>query len=332
MRTPIPKQVLFDYWAGNSTQLQRKLIEEWLSDPANHEAYYRWLDEWEAGQPQFLPDADAALDRVLATLDQPAPTAPAEPAAPTPVLPLRNRYPLWAVAATITLVLGLLGWAFRRPLLYSTYETAYGETRSWTLADGSRVTLNANSALQVPRFGWLTSQREVWLRGEGEFDVVHTRDHRPFRVRTAQQLTVEVLGTEFVVLARPRAQKVVLNRGQVRVAYQARQPLLMKPGDIVEVKPGGRLEKQFTPQPQRYSAWKDHRFYFDQTSLQEIAGLVQEQFGVTVTVDSALAGRRIAGTFQARQADDLLQALAALLNAELQPGPDNARHLAVRSL
>ncbi|RYZ15663.1 MAG: iron dicitrate transport regulator FecR, partial [Sphingobacteriales bacterium] len=34
------KRILFDFFDGKATAIQRKYLEEWLTDDANHDAYY----------------------------------------------------------------------------------------------------------------------------------------------------------------------------------------------------------------------------------------------------------------------------------------------------
>ena len=73
-----------------------------------------------------------------------------------------------------------------------------------------------------------------------------------------------------------------------------------------------------------HNAWKSHRFVFDNTSLQEIAYLIEENFGVEVKINSQqLANRTIAGTFSAEKADDLLLILEELLELQSEKNEDN---------
>ncbi|MBC7892541.1 MAG: DUF4974 domain-containing protein [Sphingobacteriaceae bacterium] len=138
-------------------------------------------------------------------------------------------------------------------------------------------------------------------------------------MKTPRLLDVVVLGTEFTVLARERATRVVLNRGKVQVHFKpgthsARQ-VMMRPGDILTLETNGRLALLQTEQPQRFSAWKDHRFVFDQTPLSEVAHLLVDNFGVRVQIqDSTLARLSITGSFTARTADELLDSVTEALD------------------
>ncbi|WP_379851045.1 FecR family protein [Larkinella bovis] len=305
---------MFDFFEGRATAFQRKSLEAWLADDANQETYYQYLDEWESGRPQFAVNVDQALEtyqRVLTdkkTPERPARTAPV-------ILPGFSVHWLrWSVAASVLLVSVAMAYVLRSQLLYTTYRTAFGQTKAYHLSDGTEVTLNANSVLRVPRFGFGSDTREVFLEGEGEFKVTHTVTDQRFIVRTADRFQVEVLGTEFVVYARKRGKRVFLSKGKVKLDLPQGQQLYMRPGNVVTIANSGQYRLTHTAQARPYVAWKDHWFYFDNTSLAEVATQIQEQFGVKVVVpDTKLAQRRIAGNYRAEQADDLLQILSELL-------------------
>ncbi|PAA32364.1 FecR family protein [Pseudomonas fragi] len=79
--------------------------------------------------------------------------------------------------------------------LTADYQTATGERKTVELADGSLLTLNARSAVDID---FNSDQRRVHLR-EGELQVDVAADaQRPFVVSTAQG-QVQALGTRFMV-------------------------------------------------------------------------------------------------------------------------------------
>ena len=76
-----------------------------------------------------------------------------------------------------------------------TYTTETGEIKTVALADGSRITLNSNSQVEVL---FTDSTRALSLAsGEALFDVAHEAD-RPFYVRAAGTI-VKAVGTAFNV-------------------------------------------------------------------------------------------------------------------------------------
>lgn len=97
------------------------------------------------------------------------------------------------------------------------YQTALAESREVLLDDGSKVVLDANSAIEV---SYNQSQRHVLLaRGSAFFAVSH-EPSRPFIVASGA-VEVEVTGTEFDVQRKQNTVYVAVEQGSVNVS----QPL-----------------------------------------------------------------------------------------------------------
>ena len=317
----VTKALLLDYHAGRVTALQRKLIEDWLQDAQNRSTYYETLIEWESTHPQYVADVTTGLDRFRRRLAGAPPTLSVTDQ-DVPVRPLfRQLRARWVAAAGVSLLL-LGGWLFRQHILYKTYATQNGQVQTLTLPDDSRVVLNANSTLRLARFGWLSgnAQRDVFLTGEAEFNVTHQQDQRRFVVHTERQLDVEVLGTEFVVLARQRATRVVLIRGKVKLHYQpvgqAEKTLTMTPGQKVTLQEGKQaLGLTHSSRPNDFSAWKNRQYVFNDTPLTEIGQMIQDDFGLKVEIqEPSLAQRQVSGTYNVTHVGELLSALEELLS------------------
>lgn len=317
MESEVNKHLIFSYFSRTTSPLQRELIAQWLREEKNEEQYYEWLEEWETIHPQYRTQTDAAHRQYTAFLASNPHTHEAQEA---PEFSPENRWNRrqWLVAASLLFLLSTGVLVFRNHLLYQTYETAYGETRSLHLSDGSRVTLNANSSLQVPRWGFGDRTREVLLTGEANFSVAHTPTHQHFVVKTSKNFEVVVLGTEFTVFARKRGARVTLNKGQVRLNYRAgaaQKQVTMKPGERVTLDPQNHLALQKVADSQRLPAWNEKRFVFEETPLEEVAYLLEENYGLQVSIrDSALANRRLMGSFRADNVDQLLQSISELLD------------------
>ncbi len=325
MEQTINKPILFQYLANRATPLERQAVEEWLKKADDTELFHQWLLEWEMQSPQYLPDSEAAYCALLERIDFQQTGTP-ETGKVSPKR-LRLAWLNWRIAATVTVLLSLSAWLLREPILYKTYETEYGQTSSFVLNDGSRVTLNANSMLSVPRFGFDTGIREVRLKGEAEFSVRHTPTHQRFVVKTSEQCQVEVLGTEFTVFARSRGTRVALNDGQIRFDYKQgtqKKNLLMKPGELVTLSPEGDMRLTQVEKPELQAAWKEQRFVFDDTSVREICDLLTENFGLVIRPGSdEVAARTISGNFKAQTADDILDVLREVLNLQIKRQGDS---------
>ncbi|QHV99669.1 FecR family protein [Spirosoma endbachense] len=323
MKNQVSKETLFNYFAGRATALQKQAIDEWAREESNREFFFECLASWESQNPQFMADANAAFKRHRQRMA----TQPVAQTDTTQLLAkdtattrrLNPTWLRWMIAASVSAVLLLLGGLlFKDTLLFATHRTAFGETRSLTLDDGSHVTLNANSSLRVPRFGFGRKTRHVALVGEADFDIKHLVDDQPFVVQTNKNFEVLVLGTQFLVNTREQGTKVVLNKGKVQLKYQegtTSKQLTMKPGNLVTFDQKGHISLRQTPKPQDYTSWKEHRFVFDGTTLAEISGLFASNYGIQVQIpDKALTQWTISGAFTAYSAAELMETLASASN------------------
>jgi ferric-dicitrate binding protein FerR (iron transport regulator) len=319
-KNQVSKELLHNYFAGQATALQKEVIDEWVKNEDNKEVFFDYLAMWESTNPQFTVDSNEALQRHWQRMEQRTQASTAEPEALNePVTgwltSVRFR---WMIAASVGIILLLSGTVFRNNLLFTTYRTAFGENSTVTLSDGSRVTLNANSSLRVPRFGFGTNNREVVLVGEADFSIKHLPDHRYFVVHTDKNFEVVVLGTEFLVNTREKGTKVVLNKGKVRLLYQegkTSKQLTMKPGNLVTFDKDGCVDLKQTAKPQDFVSWKEHRFVFDETTLAEIGSLFAENYGIKLQIpDKALTQWTISGAFTAYSAEELIETIASASN------------------
>ena len=253
-----------------------------------------------------------ALDRLL--------NAVREMKKPTPVINIQQRRLWWAGAAAVLAIIVTAVVLFTYQVRYEQYATDFGETRAIVLPDGSQVTLNANSKLRVSK-GWKgAAPREVWLEGEGFFSVRHTVHDAKFIVHT-DDINVEVLGTEFNLQNRSTKTTVVLHNGKVQVTELNRPgapPVIMKPGDLVQY--DGKTEKisKRVVNSEQYSAWKEGKMVFSNAGFEEIAKVLEENYGLKVktrNIDSKQ--QQFNGVFPANNLQVLVTALEKAYNFKI---------------
>ncbi|MEZ0287938.1 MAG: FecR domain-containing protein [Methylophilus sp.] len=119
------------------------------------------------------------------------------------------------------------------PLSTQVQTTAVAQIVKRTLDDGSVITANANSALEIVFY---RHQRLVKLtRGEAIFEV--TKDpERPFVVET-QLAKVTVLGTRFAVNQLSKKVRISVDHGRVQVARadDTQKALILHDGEVAEI-------------------------------------------------------------------------------------------------
>ncbi len=315
----VTQAILFDYFDGKSSPLQRQLIEEWIKDPDHAEVFYQCLEKWELNKLQFVPDVAEAHGQYLQRVE--AEKHSGSPPLPSPPPPARSlvKDRRWLVAACILFMLGGGLFLAKDLILYTTYTADYGHTRSVRLSDGSLVELNANSWLKVRNTWGLAPQREVWLQGEGFFSIARRADHAKFTVHT-DQLTVEVLGTKFNVAQRRNRTTVVLSEGKVKLTANAgrRQSILMKPGDYIELSGLDTTFNRKTVAPEKYTAWKDNELFFENAPLPEVLQKVEDYYGVKIILqDTTAAEKRFTSSLPNNNLDVVLKSIASVYHLEV---------------
>jgi transmembrane sensor len=173
---------------------------------------------------------------------------------------------LVGVAASAVLVAVILLWQ-AAPKQTQTWQTAPGEQRAITLADGTRITLNTRSSLEA-RLS--PSAREVrLLRGEAFFDVAKDAK-RPFVVATALG-KARVMGTRFDVLFEAERVEVATQTGSVLVSsLDGRAPdVLASAGLRATIVRGGAGPTLGRADLARIENWRAQRLEFDRVPLEE---------------------------------------------------------------
>jgi transmembrane sensor len=161
-------------------------------------------------------------------------------------------------------------------------STPRGGTYQITLADGTKVWLNADSKLEFSSdFGKL-AQRIVKLQGEGYFEVAKDKSH-PFIVESRGQ-RVEVLGTHFNInsYAYQKSVTTTLVEGSVQVTP------LQNPNGRKVLKPGQQamVDREFLKimpvDVEVATAWKSGKFLFKEEKLESILNKLAYWYDVEI--------------------------------------------------
>lgn len=164
---------------------------------------------------------------------------------------------------------------------YNTVKVPRGGEYELMLSDHTKVRLNSATELRFP-VHFEKGRREVYLEGEAWFSV--TKDEkRPFVVKVGKQISVEVLGTEFNVMAYSDDDRIetTLNRGRVRVSDTRTEVVLNPNQQAVYTKDLQRLSSR-NADAWKYSAWKDGKFIFENASLETIMTRLSRWYNIQV--------------------------------------------------
>ena len=203
---------------------------------------------------------------------------------------IKKLWPIYyrqVVAASVIFLVGFLGWyQFADHSGLITYSTDYAEWKSVTLPDGSKVNLNAHSELVLAEDWSEGVTRQVWLKGEAFFQVSKKpATGAKFQVIT-NDLTVEVLGTEFNVLDRGTQTEVFLKEGKIALDLGVDQETLVPGGFISFSAEKNEIIEHKQVTHDVYTSWRDGVLQLDNTTVYEILREVEEIYGVEVRISN----------------------------------------------
>ncbi|WP_437921417.1 FecR family protein [Sphingobacterium sp. LRF_L2] len=172
--------------------------------------------------------------------------------------------------------------------LTNTLIVPKGHIYKITLADGSKVSLNADSKLTFP-IQFQGKKREVYLEGEAYFEVskrfvpaTSTKEKQEFIVHAGGS-AVQVLGTKFNVQAYKTDNKTsfLLEEGSISLSnIDNPAPLLLQPGQKAT-----QVGKVLTVQEadvERELSWKNGDFYFGGISIREIMDQISRWYDIDI--------------------------------------------------
>ncbi|MBN1416991.1 MAG: FecR family protein [Bacteroidales bacterium] len=254
-----------------------------------------------------------------------------------------------AAAAMVLLMLGIGGLLILKERkshqagqVLTEYYVPLGSRSKVTLPDGTTVWLNAGSKLNY-KGNFSRKNRDVFLEGEGYFDVTKTKI--PFSVKVTGA-TVKVLGTAFNVKAYPEEKiiETTVTRGTVqvidnpentaeatRIVLYANQKVSIIKGVVrpaVNTAVTGqqnpdsypvKISRQPTEQsyqvnrnivPEIYTSWKDQRWIIEREELQSLAVKLERRYNVKFSfTDESLKHYVFSGILKDETLEQVLEAI-----------------------
>jgi len=269
--------------ANDVTTAEQEQFKNWYGASRQHaEAYDKICLLWDL--------LEAPAKRVEAGLkaEQPAP-------AQQPLLGKQSHIRRFMAASALTLAMLL---SYQLPMHYqnwqSDYHTAPGQQLTVALDDGSRLTLNTDTALAVD---FSAKQRNIeLLRGEAYFQVFPDKN-RPFIVSNGTA-KARAVGTAFSVKKTDADMQVIVSEGTVEVSAGAadapawvhiNQQVDYQQGRVGPVMPSNILETL---------AWQRGQLIFKRQPLSKVIQEVNRyRSGQIMLINPKLKERIVSGVF-----------------------------------
>lgn len=262
------KDTLYRFFSGDATQAEEEKVLSWVEACADNKDMF--LKERQIFDAMLL---HAGWESTVSA---------------------KSILPKWAkellkVAAILLVVLG--GSLFyihqervRVLSAVNSIKVPSGQHVNIKLPDGTVVCLNSNSELTYPAF-FEGSKREVTLKGEAYFDVVHN-EKMPFVVKT-DKYNVEVLGTTFDVEAYPDKNEFTasLIRGKVKVVNtkDENDVIFLSPNEQVFTTNEG-LATRTIPSLDSFT-WREGILSFNGDSFDKIIEKIEKCYDVKVVIN-----------------------------------------------
>ncbi|WP_045855631.1 FecR family protein [Teredinibacter purpureus] len=282
-----------------------KLESSTLTEADEH-AFFQWLDASEVHQAAYVKAENLwqrgeALERITRNSEAPQ----------------SEWHMLWLglTAACACLLVGVFyflpgGGEFTEAAQYS---TAVGEQHEHQLVDGSVLTLNTATRLQVDISA---EQRIVTLEaGEAFFDIKHD-PARPFDVVTAHGVT-RVMGTRFSVRALDNDTVVTVLKGRVALGAKKMNRVFsttqeLQANEQLSLGAAQSGEKPASIDATNALAWRTRQLIFKGQPLHRVVAELNRYFPETLIVaDPLLANKTITAVFQLNQFGATLTTLTA---------------------
>jgi transmembrane sensor len=299
----------------------RGALNAWLEQSPEHAAAFRSIER------TWLALKSSAEDPAILELRQ-------ETARRLTPLSAHQSSLRWAAAALIVLCLGAALWiavpriAFdfsplawlkgdTRNAITHTYATKTGDRLAIALDDGSKVTLNTATQLDVI---FSKEARTVRLsRGQALFEVAKDAS-RPFVVQTQNHRFIAV-GTTFDVHIETSQVKLTMLEGTVRAES-------IEPGSVVRttVSAGEQFiarahteDRVRRVDPERETSWRRGQVIFENTPLGEAIDELNRYSSTHIELaDPKLADLRLSGTFATGSTNTFVEAIAAYFPIQIQ--------------
>lgn len=261
------QKLLYKYFKGTATIDEEKQLLNWVDEsPANRKAFQK---------ERMLYDIALFTDEKKLKKEEKK----------ARILPMLKWSARVAAVVVVALSCGFLfrDYQYNKAAQMQTVAVPAGQRAQITLADGTRIWLNAKSTLTyATNFGRTT--RNVTLEGEAYFEVAKNKDI-PFYVNTEKN-KVRVVGTSFNVCAYKDSKEfeTTLVEGIVDIyAAGNEKPIVRLQKNEFFADYDGKLKKTVLPSYD-YLRWKEGFYCFDDSELSHILNRLELYYNVKITV------------------------------------------------
>ena len=306
-------------FTGNIQENEKKKLEDWLMiSDENKKEYQKMIDIWRNSIPKqepVLPDVDEGWFAISKRIEKEKEF--------NMYYKKINKFEILSVfsngflfkpiyaSAVIMLIIAFALFLMPKqyhPVVKNMIFTSERQNRTVQLPDGSTVLLNSISHLEYVK-PFNEKVREVKLKGEGYFSVIHEK--RPFII-TTENARITVLGTKFDVKYSDEKTSVVVREGHVKLSQSGGN---LKEVDLLSGQKSIVIKDQEPRAPALVNTdylleWMNGKFVYDRTPLFEIVDDLQRYYNVRINFSNdKIKPLTLTGAFAKDNLENILSAI-----------------------
>jgi len=331
--------LLYKYVNGTCTRNELRQISEWLKEnPANEDFFTSFIENVYKEDIDFEVDAQAAWEEFKRRNENASHSHRETKEISTGLKPLENTQDIftankkrsikWAYAAVAVILITASFFVFvinskksvkkNSQIAFQNITTSKGQRTTINLSDGTKVILNADSKLKIPK-NYDQTDRRIYLQGEAFFKVKHDAQH-PFMVIVNHNF-IKDLGTQFNVTAYDTSKMVVVVRaglislGQMEQNNQSNTLARISPNKRGVLDNSGNLTISKVHDINRYIGWTKGELIFHQTPFQEVVKRLGRWYNIDCKIgDPDLKNRTLTATYNNLSESEALKVLSMTMN------------------
>jgi len=341
MNKPSDWQLLARYLSGECTERDKEKIEEWLRSDSENKSFLEFMENvWKTPEADYKEsDVEQLWMKVAEKSGITSDARENKNVKESIELPDRKKLftriqirssHIFRYAAVFFLLVSLPYFyiKFIHPLTQNPSQldmdeiaVEKGRQAKITLSDGTNIVLDAGSVFSYPR-EFNGEAREVFLNGEGYFEVAHNAE-KPFIVH-ANNAVIKVLGTKFNVRAWGKNKKVEVAVSEGKVSLRSEE-ITEEDAVIITVGKMSILpENEYPLSPysvdvERHLSWQNKEIVFNDTPLYEILDQLERWYDLRfILSDTAIASDHLTVHIQNKPVTDILELISVLTDLKYE--------------
>lgn len=294
------------YIVGEATEDQIRELEEWCARSPENQKYVddASLIFEKATLPEHINfDTEKAWASVRTHIDGKGKT--------------RFFFPMWSIAASVILVLGLTLLFFKPWLKTEEFQfVSENEVQTHLMPDRTEIAINRQSEVSIT----YDERRKIGtIHLEGEALISIPEDKKVNWTVEASGLLIDDIGTVFQVDANPTKTvfEVSVLEGMVRLYTRETEGITISAGEKATY---NRLDATFSKveADPNAASFKTKNFDFQEESLAQIAGKLEEVYGKSISLEGPIGDCKLTVAFENESLETILTIISETLGLEVQ--------------